>query len=228
MTTTSIKDKVETINFKGVDKPFLPAHEAITWFRTEYPGAQARINTRIEQVEGMSNNIVLAEIWIRADDGKMELVSTARKMGDGTSSLEMLETKAIRRALAFLGYGTVAAMAADEGADRGLSEGEQAQVAASLQGQSVDDMKKNLTGSGPRRIDTGKNNGAAYPRFDTGFDYAYFESVVTEVFKNIPHRNNALKKMFKENELAPDMDPDGAIAAVFAKYGEGKKGGDTA
>lgn len=217
------KDRVIEIKVGGEKKPWLPAHEAITWFREEYPGAQSRISTRIEQIEGMGGNIVLAEVFIRNDEGKMELVSTARKMSDGKSSLEKMETAAIRRALAYLGYGTVAAMS-DDG--DGLSPEERARVEQVLHDQTPaqkEAVKKALgTGSEPRRLGgqppTNGSSALDEYTFDADFDFAYFDSIVSGVFKHDQHKKNAIQKMFREGDLRTDMGADAAIAAVFSKY----------
>ena len=215
------KDRVTTINIKGTEKPWLPAHEAITWFREEHPGATSRISTRIEDWE---LKIVVAEIYLRSDEGEMVLVSTARSMGDGTRSLERLETSAIRRALAYLGYGTVAAMADDgEGkmASSGMTPEEQAQVSQAVHGRTPEEKartRKNLgSGTHPRRIGGPEEPRATAPVFGIDFDVAYFNSGIAECFDNFRHRDNAVAKMLREGDLTEDMGEDEAISIVRAK-----------
>lgn len=224
------KDKIINIKVKGEDKPWLPAHEAITWFRDDYPGAQSRITTRIEDWD---LKIVLAEIWIRSEDGVMELVSTARSMGDGVKSLEKLETSAIRRALAYLGYGTTAAMSYDDHPEEELTPEERARIAKVNHDQTPEDkqrVRQNMgSGPGPRRIDTSVNNDGAGAgdntiiHFAPGFDSAYFYSAISDRFNGMRHRDNALAKMFREGLLNDEMDAESAIESVYRKYPDGAK-----
>ncbi|NIN36620.1 MAG: hypothetical protein GTO60_16615 [Gammaproteobacteria bacterium] len=90
-------------------KPYLGAHEAITWFRSEHPLPTSRI---IPMVIDAEHSIVRCEIYI--DD---VMVSAADVRGDGQKSLEKLETNAVRRALAFAGYGTISALANEDNED---------------------------------------------------------------------------------------------------------------
>lgn len=90
-----------------VSKPFLVAYGAIAWFREDFPLPRSRIIPMILDAE---KSLVRCEIYV---DGVM--VSAADvKGGDGTS-LEKLQTNAVRRALAFAGYGTITALAQEEG-----------------------------------------------------------------------------------------------------------------
>lgn len=222
---TTIKDKLTKIDIKNKDgkviaqQPWLPAHEAIVWFRNDYPGATGRICTRIEDPE---RSMILAEVWVRNDDGKMELVSTARVMGDGRKSIEKLETAAIRRALAYFGYGTTAAMAEDDPKSGQLSPEEEAQVAASLRGKTVEDFKRDL-GSGPsRRLGGEPSSKSEKVEFTfPGFDHQYVYSVIDPLFSGgYKHRDNALAKLVREGVLHLEMSEDTVIAAVFEKYGK--------
>jgi hypothetical protein len=210
------------------NRPFLPAHEAITWFRRDYPGAQGRINTRIEQVDGFPN-FVLAEIWVNDGNGKMELVATARKTSDGKSTLEKLETGAIRRALANFGYGTVAAMAYDDDPHDTMSAQESAQVAVATKDLTGKQAIKNLNGeqTKTRKFETKDSPTSPPPTFTApDFDLAYFDGTVADLFSGKKHQDNAVAKMFREGDLTPDMDADSAIEAVMAKYKDRAEAGD--
>lgn len=102
------------------DKPYLGAHEAITWFYKEHPLPEGRI---VPIIVDSKESLVRCEIYI----GDV-LVSAADVKGDGTKSLEKLQTNSVRRALAFAGYGTVAALAFDDTDDDSV----QKQARASL------------------------------------------------------------------------------------------------
>lgn len=218
-TKTEFKPEIiEILNKKtGEKKPFLPAHDAITWFRTDYPGLQSRIATRIEDIE---KKIILCEIYIRDDDGQYALVSTARSAGDGDRSLEKLETAAIRRALAYLGYGTVAAMAEDSG-NAALTAEEAANVAAQTAKTTPDEKRAMMGNGGQKRYNSQSDSyqSTSIQFTNPEFDGSYFYSTISPLFKAIKHRDNALAKMFREGLLKADMEADDAIKAVFDKYG---------
>ena len=129
--------KVKDRDGKVVDKkPYLGAHDAVTWFKMDYPGSASAIIPRILDLE---SKLVRAEVYISG-----VLIAAATVRGDGQKSLEKLETAAVRRALAFAGYGTVSALAAenDEKNDSSL----QAEVAMALHDKSPAEMRDDLNG----------------------------------------------------------------------------------
>jgi hypothetical protein len=119
--------------------PYLKAHDAILMFRTENPAPRSAIITHINA----ETRIVRAEIYL-----DNILVSTGHTMGGQGSPVEKLETGAVRRALANLGYGTIAALAVenDEGYD--LTASSDARVAMSLEDTTIEDNKQQLAPSG--------------------------------------------------------------------------------
>lgn len=142
---TETTHKPRIIEIKGRDgkqQPYLGAHEAITWFRADFPAPRSAIIPLVN----LETKIVRAEIYI---DGT--LVSCADVMNTDSSgkSLEKLETAAIRRALAFLGYGTVGALAAEADGNSENEAGTQAKVAQARQKLDTDKARKNL-GSGTK------------------------------------------------------------------------------
>lgn len=133
------------IEIKGRDgkqQPYLGAHEAITWFRADFPAPRSAIIPTVNT----ETKIVRAEIFI---DGV--LVSSADVMNTEGSgkSLEKLETAAIRRALAFLGYGTVGALAAESDGNSENEAGDQAKVAQARNKLNSKKATQNL-GSGTK------------------------------------------------------------------------------
>jgi hypothetical protein len=153
------RDFVTEIQTKHGLKPYLGAHEAIVWFRLENPAPKSQIIT----VPDFENSLVRAEIYL---DGV--LVSTAHSKGDGKKSLEKLETGAIRRALANLGYGTIAALASEIDGGSTLTENEQAEVAMASSQLDIETSKQMLSPSGgKRRVNTRKKQNRQDSKVDT-------------------------------------------------------------
>lgn len=151
------KEHVVTIKTKDGPKPYLSAVAAIVWFRTEHPAPKSRIIT----VPDLENSLVRAEIYL---DG--ELVSTGHSKGDGKKSLEKLETGAVRRALANLGYGTISALASEYDGGSSLSPESEARVALASAQMTVEDAKAAMApGGGKRRVGKQKSDSKADVRF---------------------------------------------------------------
>ncbi|HEU4344264.1 MAG TPA: hypothetical protein VFU31_22120 [Candidatus Binatia bacterium] len=135
------KDRLIKISAKGgKEQPYLQAHDAILWFRTDYPAPEGRILTFVD----IPNRIVRAEIYLGD-----ALIATGHSLGDGSKSLEKLETNAIRRALANAGYGTVAALA---------EEDSDARVAMAAHEIPTEAVRERLGSGGGRRIEGEVNN----------------------------------------------------------------------
>lgn len=138
--------KPELMSIQG--KPYLGAHDAIAWFRTEFPLPRSQIIVYIDDLE---NSVVRCEITV-----DNVLVSTADVRGDGTKSLEKLETAAVRRALAYAGYGTVSAIAQEDNPDT-ATDAQKAAVEQALheKGMTARDMmnggKKKRVGGKPTK-----------------------------------------------------------------------------
>lgn len=130
---------VDEIKTKDGPKPYLKAHEAILWFRTKFPEPRSQIITHVF----VEHSLLRAEIYV---DGV--LVSTGHSKGDGNKSLEKLETNAVRRALANLGYGTTHAIADEENWTTPLDATSEARVALSLRDVTVEDAKQQLAPAG--------------------------------------------------------------------------------
>lgn len=158
-------------------KQYLGAHEAIFWFTTEHPAPEGRIITHID----FEHSCVRAEIYIGDT-----LVATGHSIGDGSKSLEKLETGAVRRALANAGYGTVAAMAEDEDAAR-----TEARAAMAGKDMSVEDAKKALGNGKPdkRRIPTDGLRGELMKKFEHPY------------YGNHEHLMNAIEILYKADIL---------------------------
>jgi len=142
MTNETHSPKIITIKTKDGDKPYLGAHEAITWFRKDHPMPSSRIVPMILDAE---KSLIRCEIYI--DD---VLVSAADVKGDGTKSLEKLETNAVRRALAFAGYGTVSALAHEDDMEDSGSMAKAAMISSQLDPEDSRDAL--APGSGKKRI----------------------------------------------------------------------------
>lgn len=135
--------KVKDRDGKVVDrKPYLGAHDAVTWFKMDYPGS---ISSIIPKIIDLENKLVRAEVYVSG-----VLIAAATVRGDGQKSLEKLETAAVRRALAFAGYGTVAALAAEN--DEGLDASLQAEVAMALHDKAPEQMREELGAGKKKRI----------------------------------------------------------------------------
>ena len=103
------------VDLKG--KKYLPVAPRIAWFRQEKPCW--RINTELVEFKH-ENNFGLAVFQCKIFDEKGNIVSTgygSETLSDFRDFFEKAETKAIGRALASLGYGTLLALELDEGED---------------------------------------------------------------------------------------------------------------
>ena len=101
------------VDLKG--KKYLPVAPRIAWFRQEKPCW--RINTELVEFTH-ENNFGLAVFHCKIYDENGNVVSTgygSETMSDFRDYFEKAETKAIGRALAALGYGTLFALELDEG-----------------------------------------------------------------------------------------------------------------
>jgi hypothetical protein len=132
--------KPELMDIKG--KPYLGAHDAIAWFRHDFPLPRSQV---VVYVDDLENSLVRCEITV---DDKM--VSTADVRGDGSKSLEKLETAAVRRALAYAGYGTVSAIA-QEGDTEAVSDSQRASVEQALH-ESGTSRREMMNGDKKSRI----------------------------------------------------------------------------
>lgn len=145
--------KPELIQIKnkktGEEKPYLGAHDAIAWFRNDFPLPQGQIVTTIIDLE---TSLLRCEIFV--DE---VLVASADVRGDGTKSLEKVQTNSVRRALAFAGYGTVSALAYDS--ESQLDETQQAQMAMDMEQTDKGAVRDSLGAGGSRRV--GKSNNPA-------------------------------------------------------------------
>lgn len=95
-------------------KKYLPVAPRIAWFRQEKPCW--RINTELVEFKH-ENNFGLAVFQCKIYDEKGNIVSTgygSETLSDFRDFFEKAETKAIGRALASLGYGTLFALELDE------------------------------------------------------------------------------------------------------------------
>jgi hypothetical protein len=103
--------KPHIMKLKG--KEYLPVAARIAWLRSEHPGAQidAELVTLDldAQLAVFRATVVIPETGARATDYGSE---TAKDFGD---YIEKASTKAIGRAIAALGYGTLMALELDEG-----------------------------------------------------------------------------------------------------------------
>lgn len=98
-------------------KKYLPVAPRIAWFRQDKPCW--RINTELVEFKH-ENNFCLAVFQCKIFDEKGNIVSTrygSETLSDFRDFFEKAETKAIGRALASLGYGTLFALELDEGED---------------------------------------------------------------------------------------------------------------
>lgn len=101
------------VDLKG--KKYLPVAPRIAWFRQEKPCW--RINTELIEFKH-ENNYGLAVFHCKIYDENGNVVSTgygSETLSDFRDYFEKAETKAIGRALAALGYGTLFALELDEG-----------------------------------------------------------------------------------------------------------------
>lgn len=92
------------IDLKG--KPYLLAADRLLWFREENPRGVVKTSILHNQEETV---VARAEIYIEAERGQTQLVSSAHKVESKSSFsdyMEKAETSAIARALAMAGYGT--------------------------------------------------------------------------------------------------------------------------
>lgn len=88
-------------------RDYLRAHSAITWFRTDYPADKACIRTELLSVSPI---MFKAEVWI---DGVLAATAHASENAKN-KDYGKIETNAVRRALAYCGYGTEAAVGDDD------------------------------------------------------------------------------------------------------------------
>ena len=99
--------------FKG--KKYLPVAPRVAWFRQNKPCW--RINTELVEFKH-ENNYGIAVFMCKIYDENGNVVSTgygSETLSDFRDYFEKAETKAIGRALAALGYGTLFALELDEG-----------------------------------------------------------------------------------------------------------------
>lgn len=98
-----------TIDLKG--RAYLPVAERIHWFRREYP--QGTIETAVVSIDEERGSAIYRARVATGEGGIAEASGseTARDFGD---YIEKAETKAVGRALGYLGYGTAAAVADDD------------------------------------------------------------------------------------------------------------------
>lgn len=100
------------VDLKG--KKYLPVAPRIAWFRQDKPCW--RINTELVEFKH-ENNFGLAVFQCKIFDEKGNIVSTgygSETLSDFRDYFEKAETKAIGRALAALGYGTLFALELDD------------------------------------------------------------------------------------------------------------------
>src|SRR3990172_571438 len=135
--TFNPKQQLVEIKFDGKQRPMLQGHDAISWFWQEHPAPSGSIITILD----LPNSIVRAEIRV---DGV--LVATGHKKGDDKTSLEKLETRAIRRALANAGYGTAQALAFEDDPDQD-DISQQARVAVTTSQIDHEAVRQSLAGS---------------------------------------------------------------------------------
>ena len=142
--TNDYKPEIIQIKNKktGEEKPFLCAHDAIDWFRREFPLPRGQIVTHIIDIE---KSLLRCEIFV--DD---ILVASADVRGDGTKSLEKVQTNCVRRALAFAGYGTISALSYES--DSQLDESQQARLAMDMEQMDKSSVRDSLGASGNRRV----------------------------------------------------------------------------
>lgn len=137
------------------EKPWLPAYDAIDWFWADFPAPRGRI---LPLVIDLEKKFVRAEIYV---DG--QLIAAADVIGEADSTIEKLQTGAVRRALAFAGYGTTAAIGAESRGEDISGQARAAMASKKLTDDGVDVRKK--LGSGvTRKVDTSK--GAPATPFD--------------------------------------------------------------
>lgn len=101
------------VDLKG--KKYLPVAPRVAWFRQDKPCW--RINTELVDFKH-ENNFGLAVFRCKICDENGNVISTgygSETMSDFRDYFEKAETKAIGRALAALGYGTLFALELDEG-----------------------------------------------------------------------------------------------------------------
>jgi len=157
--TTNFDPKSSLTKIQGRD--YLGAHEAITWFRQDFPIPRSQIITFVD----VEARIIRAEIYVDTI-----LVSTADvanpvdndgNLTSDAKTLEKLQTSAVRRALAFAGYGTISALAHEvEGGKPYQDSASAARVALSLEGETVEDAKAQLSpgGNTGKKTRVGSNN----------------------------------------------------------------------
>jgi hypothetical protein len=180
------------VNAKGLltdlkGKQYLGAHEAIYWFRMDYPGNEGRIVTHVD----FEHNAVKAEVYIGD-----ALVSTGHSISDGKKSLEKLETSAVRRALANLGYGTIAALSQDDDEDAIKTQAKAAMKVQQLKNEDAD-FEEILGAGQDRRVDTDGRKQLLRQQIVKAVDHPYY--------KNPSHINNAVSRLFKADLLHETM-----------------------
>ena len=187
-------DHLITIKGKGGDKPFLPAYDAVAWFWAEYPAPRGSIIPFIIDIE---QKLVRAEIRV---DGN--LIAAADVKGDGNTSLEKLQTSAVRRALAFAGYGTVSAMAHEEDYDEAKTQARGAEAAHDI---GTDKARDKLGAGKNRKVDTSLRG-----QLMSAVDHPYYAN------SNPAHLKNAIEALFREEILYERMPLEQAKALVYS------------
>ncbi len=191
-------------------KPYLGAHESIYWFTVEHPAPEGRIITTID----FEHKAVRAEIYI----GDV-LVATGHSIGDGHKSLEKLETAAIRRALANVGYGTTAAIAETDDEDAAKTQA-RAAIAAE---QIPTKVAREKMGAGKnRRLDTGEpepaENGQKPDTSKAGKPTSLFQWLMANVkhprYQVSEARARSIKKLQAADLLYDAMPHDTALKLV--------------
>jgi hypothetical protein len=86
---------------------YLRAHSAISWFRDDFPANEAGIRTELISMQPI---MYKAEVWI---DGVLAATAHASEKSNNKDHGK-IETNAVRRALAYCGYGTEAAVGDDD------------------------------------------------------------------------------------------------------------------
>ncbi len=92
------------LNLKG--KSYLPVAERIVWFRQDYPEAQ--IETTLVELD-RAQGFAMYRARITTGKGGVAEASGSETAKDFGDFIEKAETKAVGRALGYLGFGTAAA-----------------------------------------------------------------------------------------------------------------------
>lgn len=186
---TDFDPKRDMMEIQG--KPYLPAHNAIAWFRNDFPLPRGQIVTTIVDLE---TSLLRCEIFV---DGT--LVASADVRGDGKNSLEKVQTNSVRRALAFAGYGTVSALA-HEG-DAQLDEAQQAQMAMDMAQMDKPAVRNSLGAGGDRRVGkASKPTSKATPPAEDDM-MGYPSDADNRKTKIVPWGNGTLERFIESIEL---------------------------